>query len=333
MAIFSNNDITDLGRGLLADVQMGSVFTPTRIVIGSGYMPNGTTPRTIKDVVNAVKSMTIIKKKRANDGTVIFGGVYSNADVTTSFYFRELALYAKAVRSDGTETAEVLYCYGNAGDTADLMPAYSTGSPVERQIDVAAYIGNDAAVNLTVESGVFMTQAQFDEKFDEKFDEMWADKKPDLIVGADHVSFSDGKNAEQKVAEILATFAKYLPTAGGDIFGKISVQKYACVSSYERYTLFGDNCYISASASGYSLRYLDQTTNRGARGILIGRPIVGKPVLKWFDTGSNATAKDELFFPTLDTILTESTAPTHYYSTNEPTSADGKDGDIWDVYE
>lgn len=333
MAIFSNNDITDLGRGLLADVQMGAVFTPTRIVLGSGYMPSGMTPRTIKDVVNAVKSLTINKKKRTNDGLFICGGSYSNADITTSFYYRELALYAKAVRADGTETAEVLYCYGNAGDTADLMPSYSTGSPVERQIDVAAYIGNDSAVNLTIESGVFMTQAQFNEKFDEKFSEMWSTKTPDLIVSADHVSFFDGKNAEQKVAEILATFAKYLPIAGGDIHGKTSVQKFACISSYDRWTLFGDNCYIAASASGYFLRYLSQTSNRGARGIIIGHPAGSKAVLLWFDTGNNATEKDALFTPTLDTILTNSTAPTHHYSTQEPTAADGKDGDVWDVYE
>lgn len=163
MAIFSNNDITDLGRGLLADVQMGAVFTPTRIVIGSGFMPNGVTPRTITSVVNPVKSLPINKKKRTNDGIFICGGSYSNADIATSFYFRELALYAKAVKADGTETAEVLYCYGNAGETADLMPAYSAGSPVERQIDVAAYIGNDSAVNLTIESGVFLTREQLAE--------------------------------------------------------------------------------------------------------------------------------------------------------------------------
>lgn len=157
MANFQNNAITDAGRNLLSHVQMGAVFTPTKIVLGSGYLPAGTTVRTITAVVSPVKNLTINKKKRANDGTVTIGGMYSNQDVVSDFYFRELALYAKAIYEDGTEIAEVLYSYGNAGDAAELMPAYSSGNPVERQMDLVVYIGNDSQVDLTIESGVYVT--------------------------------------------------------------------------------------------------------------------------------------------------------------------------------
>ena len=163
MANFQNNAITDAGRNLLSHVQMGAVFEPTRIVLGSGYLPAGTTTRTITAVVTPVKTLTINKKKRANDGTVTIGGVYSNQDVSTSFYFRELGLYAKATYEDGTEVPEVLYSYGNAGDAAELMPAYSSGRPVERQMDIVTYIGNDTAVNLTIDSGVYVTQGELNE--------------------------------------------------------------------------------------------------------------------------------------------------------------------------
>lgn len=167
MANFSNNAITDAGRVLLADVQMGAVFTPTKIVMGSGFLPAGTTVRTITAVVAPVKTLTINKKTKANDGTVVIGGVYSNAEITQDFYFRELALYAKAVRADSTETDEVLYSYGNAGNTADLMPAYTSGTPVERQIDLATYIGNDTEVDLTIESGIYVTQQQLEEALED----------------------------------------------------------------------------------------------------------------------------------------------------------------------
>lgn len=163
MANFSDNAITDLGRNLLGDVQMGAVFTPTRLTLGSGYLPAGTTTRTIKDVVSKVKDLPINKKKKANDGTVTIGGVYTNTDITEDFYFREFGLYAKAVYSDGRETAEVLYSYGNAGATADLMPAYTSGQPVERQMDLVTYIGIDAQVNLTVDSAIYVTQKQLEE--------------------------------------------------------------------------------------------------------------------------------------------------------------------------
>ena len=163
MANFQNNAITDAGRVLMSHVQMGAVFEPTKIVIGSGFLPAGTTPRTITAVVTPIKTLTINKKKRSNDGTVTVGGVYTNQDVSTDFYFRELALYAKATYADGTAVPECLYSYGNAGDAAELMPAYSSGQPVERQMDIVTLIGNDAEVDLTIESGIWVTREQMEE--------------------------------------------------------------------------------------------------------------------------------------------------------------------------
>lgn len=163
MGAFSNNAITDNGRVLLSHVQIGAVFTPTKIVMGSGNLPSGTTVRTITDIVTPEQTLTISKKKRGNDGTVAIGGVYSNQNVTSGFYFRELGLYAKAVYPDGREVEEVLYSYGNAGSTADYMPAYTSGQPVEREIDLVIYIGNDTDVDLTVDSGVYVTVQQLEE--------------------------------------------------------------------------------------------------------------------------------------------------------------------------
>ena len=162
MANFQNNAITDNGRALLSHVQMGAVFTPTKIVLGSGYMPAGKTPRTMTAVQSAVATLSLSKKERTNDGKFIVGGVYSNQQITEQWYFRELGLYAKAVYpAEGdqpeVEVPEVLYSYGNAGDTAELMPAYGTGTLVERQIDIVIYIGNDAQVDLTRESSIYVS--------------------------------------------------------------------------------------------------------------------------------------------------------------------------------
>lgn len=165
MANFQNNAITDAGRILLSHVQMGAVFEPTKIVLGEGYLPAGTTVRTIKDVVAPVKTLVITKKKRNNDGTVTVGGYYSNREITTDFYFRELALYAKATypaEQGGQEIAEVLYSYGNAGDVAELMPAYTSGQPVERQMDIMTYIGNDTEINLYISSEIYITKEELD---------------------------------------------------------------------------------------------------------------------------------------------------------------------------
>lgn len=161
MGVFSNTAITDNGRMLLAEVQAGAVFTPTRIVMGSGEIPSGSTPKSMTAVIAEVKSLEINKKQRTPDGKVILGGAYTNEDVAQAFYFRELALYAKAVHlnEDGTvasEGAEILYSYGNSGDTADLMPAYSTSTVVEKQIDLVIWVGNDTQIDLTLGSGLYI---------------------------------------------------------------------------------------------------------------------------------------------------------------------------------
>lgn len=167
MGNFSNNAITDVGRMLLADVQAGAVFVPTRIVIGSGSMTGGATAQGMTDVITPVKSLVINKKRRTPDGKCVFGGVYTNEEITEPFYFRELALYAKAVsyNADGSvksEGAETLYSYGNAGATADYMPAHSTSTVVEKQMDLVVWVGNDTQVNLTIESGINVTHKEFD---------------------------------------------------------------------------------------------------------------------------------------------------------------------------
>lgn len=163
MGNFANNALTNSGMALLADVHSGAVLIPTKIVIGSGEMPANKTPATMTDVVAPVKNLSVTKKKRSADGKCIFGGVYNNEDVTSAFYFRELALYCRAEYRDeaGNVTQSVpecLYSYGNSGDTADYMPAYSTGTLVEKQIDLVVWVGNEAEVDLSVASGLYVAR-------------------------------------------------------------------------------------------------------------------------------------------------------------------------------
>ena len=168
MSAFYDNNVTDVGRLLLGDVQMGASFVPTKIVIGKGYLPQGKTTRTMTDVADVVKELVLNKATKNPDGDAIFGAIFSNEDIQEAFYYRELGLYAKGVyynQSGGVEreTAEVLYSYGNAGENAELIPAYSTGSVVERQLDLLVYIGNDTEVKLEIETGLYVTIPVFND--------------------------------------------------------------------------------------------------------------------------------------------------------------------------
>lgn len=163
-----NNAITENGRLLLAHAQAGAVLIPTKIVLGSGNIPAGQTPASMTAVVTPVKELAVNKKEAVPDGKYVIGGVYNNADISEAFYFRELAVFMRAEYRDATGAVtqtvpEVLYSYGNSGTTADYMPAYSTSTVVEKQIDLVVWVGNTATVDLTIESGVYLTRETLDQ--------------------------------------------------------------------------------------------------------------------------------------------------------------------------
>lgn len=157
MAEFINNDLTDRGRALLAGAQTGAIFQPVSIVLGSGYMPSGKTPASMTAMVSPFITLDINKVERTGDGNVIYGGSYTNADLTQDTYFRELGMFARLYYPDtDTYSDTILYSYGNAGNTADLIPAYGPGQFVERQMNLVVYVGNEAEVSLEISSDLFI---------------------------------------------------------------------------------------------------------------------------------------------------------------------------------
>lgn len=221
MGNFSNLAITEKGRMLLADVQAGGELDALRLVMGSGDIPAGKTSATMTDVVYPVININIISKERTPDGKVIFGGYYSNSAVTEDFRFKEFALYARAIYRDDAgaiirTSDEVLYCYGNAGSSADLIPAYTTGAVVEKQLEMVSYVGNETAVNLTVESGIYVGMREFEAHAERHFK-----------GGADPISPADigaATVAEAEEIEKKATDAYDLADTANMIAGAAKVQ-------------------------------------------------------------------------------------------------------------
>ena len=205
MGVFFDNAITDGGRQLWAEMQAGGSFVPTKIVVGSGYLPTGKTSRTMTAVAEPVQNISLNKTEKLTGGDYVFGGMFTNRDVTAPFYYRELALYAKVERADGTETAETLYSYGNAGANAELIPAYSTGTAIERQLDIISYIGNDATVMVEIQSGVTVSQQEFNAKVAElaAADETVGKELKNHIGDTDvHITISERNTWNNKVDKV-----------------------------------------------------------------------------------------------------------------------------------
>ena len=168
MGQFSNLTITEKGRLLLADVQAGGELDATLLAMGKGDIPVGKTAATMTELTSPVIGVDVSSVERTPDGKVIFGGYYSNKELTESFSFKEFGLWARAIyRNEAGEitsfTDEVLYAYGNAGDTADFIPAYTTGDAIEKFLEMVIYVGNETEVNLSVASGIYVPKSEFDE--------------------------------------------------------------------------------------------------------------------------------------------------------------------------
>jgi hypothetical protein len=139
---------------------MGERIHFTRIVMGDGYLPPDTVIREMTDVVHSVVSVPITKLKMNADGsTVVIGGVFTNADISTEFFYRELALFAQ-----GEDNAEVMYCYGNAGDFAERITPVGGSSVIEKAIDVVTAIGTAENVTATIVRTVTADEVSYDDK-------------------------------------------------------------------------------------------------------------------------------------------------------------------------
>lgn len=142
MSGFDVNAITDAGSLLIAKVMAsrGSI-TFTRIVMGDGYMPGSQLPEHMTAVVSPKATMDITKCEVTGSGAAVVGGRYDNSEQSQDFEWRELGLYAR-----DPDLGEILYSYGNTGNSAETIPAGGGATAIEKLIDVVTYVGNDVTV-------------------------------------------------------------------------------------------------------------------------------------------------------------------------------------------
>lgn len=203
MAHFYQNDTTTAGEALIAEaIAEGGVFTPTRIVIGSGDLPSGTQPSDMTALVSQKASCEINKKVKTEGGTAaIVGAAFTNENVTEGFYFKEIGVYAKVVYSDDTESEEVLYSYGNAGEQGDYIAAYSQDTLVEFQIDVTIYVGDEVEINLELKSNIYVPVEEFEELENDTYRKNEVYTKEEILnviypVGSIYISVNSTNPAE-----------------------------------------------------------------------------------------------------------------------------------------
>jgi hypothetical protein len=154
MSFFGGLIFTNVGRNLQAKAQAGAALNFTRIAIGDGAL-GGSSISDLTALKNQTKTMSITKLKTMTGGKAVVGTSFSNSDITSGFYWRELGVFA----SD-PDLGEILYCYGNAGNNAEYIPAGGGADIVEKAVDCVTIVGNASSVSAVIDQSlVFASQA------------------------------------------------------------------------------------------------------------------------------------------------------------------------------
>jgi len=122
--MFERFYVTSKGKTLEARTHAGEEIEFTRMQIGSGQLAEGQSIEALTALISPIKYIPIASVK-SNGTKATVGGQVTNNGISTSFYFREIGLFA----TDPID-GEVLYAYASAGANPDSIPAYST-TPVE----------------------------------------------------------------------------------------------------------------------------------------------------------------------------------------------------------
>jgi hypothetical protein len=116
----------------MSKIIAGQKLIFTRCAIGDGELPYGTELCDLTTLIKEKMSLPITSVAIKTAGNAIVRTTFTNRNVTEDFYIRELGLFAR--ETDGTE---ILYAIANAGDLADLLPAYGGAEIISKSMTLS----------------------------------------------------------------------------------------------------------------------------------------------------------------------------------------------------
>ena len=146
MAAFPTMTLTNAGQALQTKVQAGATLTFTRIALGDGQL-NGQPISPLTALISQKASVEVDSVRVVDNSTVQASGFFSNADITTGFWWRETGLFAQ-----DPDDGEILYGYTNAGDAGDYIPTVED-TRIEKYIFCSIAVANATTVDITVPQG------------------------------------------------------------------------------------------------------------------------------------------------------------------------------------
>lgn len=139
--------LTVEGERMLAKAAAGNEIRFTRLVMGSGEIANGLSEKNIKQVIAPEHTIDIGGVLLNGNDSVLVIAVFTNADISEGFYFREKAIFI----SDGIE--EVLAIYGNSREQAEYIDTASF-TVIEKRIRSVIKLTQAELSNIVLSSAI-----------------------------------------------------------------------------------------------------------------------------------------------------------------------------------
>lgn len=149
--------VTVAGRDLITRLIAGETIELTRIIVGSGSMPEDVEPIDMTELVEPVAEATSTVPTVENNvmSLVVEYRNDMNGGLEEGFWLREFGIYAKT-----EETEEILLYYATLGDSPQPVSAFD-GSRVDvRRYPITIAMALDASVEVLYKPGAFLTSEE-----------------------------------------------------------------------------------------------------------------------------------------------------------------------------
>lgn len=145
MAAFPKMTLTNAGQALQTKVLAGATLTFTRIALGDGQL-DGQPISPLTALISQKASVEVDSVRVVDNSTAQASGFFSNADITTGFWWRETGVFAQ-----DPDMGEILYGYTNAGDAGDYIPTVAD-TRIEKYIYCSIAVASATTVDITIPS-------------------------------------------------------------------------------------------------------------------------------------------------------------------------------------
>lgn len=145
MAAFPKMTLTNAGQALQTKVLAGATLTFTRIALGDGQL-NGQPIAPLTALISQKATVEVDSVRVVNTSTAQVAGFFSNADISTGFWWRETGVFAQ-----DPDVGEILYGYTNAGDAGDYIPTVAD-TRVEKYIYCSIAVASATTADITIPS-------------------------------------------------------------------------------------------------------------------------------------------------------------------------------------